>query len=47
MMEGEILALHFITFQKKTEIFASFFGASDVKNEGFVAAKRTFSNHTR
>ena len=33
--------------QKKTDFFQVFFGSPDVKNEGFVAAKRTFSNHTK
>ena len=33
--------------QKKTENFPFFFGHPDVKNERFVEAKRTFSNHTK
>ena len=32
--------------QKKTEFFPFFFGHQDVKNERFVEAKPTFSNHT-
>ena len=32
--------------QKKTD-FSIFFGHPDVKNERFVEAKRTFSNHTK
>ena len=34
-------------FQKKTDIFPSFFGSPDVKNAGFVAAKCTFTNHAK
>ena len=33
--------------QKKTDFFPFFLGHPDVKNERFVEAKRTFSNHTK
>ena len=33
--------------KKKKDFLTSFFGRPDVKNERFVEAKRTFSNHTK